>query len=78
MRVGIDPRGHTVLTWEAPPIDTSHDAATLYRIERASSPDGPFSDAGSATVTRWVDVDALVAPAPYHYRVGAENAGGGE
>ena len=62
----------------APPVDAGHDAATVYRIDRAESPQGPFTEAGSATSTRWVDVDALAAADPHYYRVGAENAGGGE
>jgi hypothetical protein len=78
LRVETDPGGHTVLAWDAPPVDAGHDAATVYRIERAISPVGPFIEAGSATVTRWVDVDALGASEPYYYRVYAENAGGGE
>ena len=78
LQVGTDPGGHTVLDWDAPPVDGGHDAATLYRIERAVSPAGPFTEAGSATVTRWVDVDALGASEPYYYRVHAENSGGSE
>jgi subtilisin family serine protease len=78
LRVGTDPAGHTVLNWEAPLVDVGHDAATLYRIERANSPEGTFSEAGTATVARWVDVDALGAPETFHYRVRAENSGGGE
>jgi hypothetical protein len=59
-------------------VDAGHDTATVYRIERASSPAGPFIDAGSATVTRWVDVDALDATDSFYYRVWAENSGGSE
>jgi hypothetical protein len=78
LAVEADPRGHAVLTWTAPPVDGGHDAATLYRVERALSPAGPFEEAGSATVTRWVDVDALLAADTHYYRVTAENAGGSE
>jgi len=78
LMVGLDPGGHTVLTWDAPAEDGSHDAATVYYIERATSPSGPFDDAGSATVTRWVGVDALGAADSFYYRVRAENAGGSE
>ena len=35
-------------------------------------------DAGSATVTSWIDVDALQAVESFYYRVRAENAGGSE
>jgi hypothetical protein len=76
--VSADPAGHAVLTWSAPPVDAGHDAATLYRIERAAGPQGPWAEAGSATSTRWVDVDALTTPDASFYRVTAENAGGTE
>ena len=78
LQIEIDPRGHTVLTWDAPVVDASHDAATVYYIERAVSPAGPFTDAGSATVANWLDVDALGAVESFYYRVRAENAGGSE
>jgi hypothetical protein len=78
VRVGKDTAGHAVLTWTAPAVDAGHGAATLYRIHRATTAQGPWSEAGSATSTRWVDVDALLAASPYHYRVVAENAGGTE
>jgi len=76
LQVAVDGGGHTVLTWDAPPVDGNHDAPTLYRIERAVSPAGPWAEAGSATTLRWVDVDALAASESYHYRVVAENPGG--
>ncbi len=78
LRVSADAAGHVVLTWNAPPVDGGHGPATLYRIERALAPQGPWIEAGSATSTRWVDVDALGTPDPYFYRVTAENSGGGE
>jgi hypothetical protein len=74
--VDVSSGGHTVLTWVAPPVDAGHDAATLYRIERALAPADPFSEVGSATSTTWVDIDALGSPEPYYYRVRAENSGG--
>ena len=78
LSIEVDARGHTVLTWDAPLVDGGHDGATIYRIERALSPAGPFTEAGSATITRWVDVDALLAAETFYYRVRAENAGGSE
>jgi hypothetical protein len=78
LRVAKDPGGHAVLTWEAPPVDAGHGAATLYRIARAAAPQGPWTEAGSATSTRWVDVDALHDPDTDHYRVTAENSGGAQ
>ena len=78
LRVGKDGGGHAVLTWQAPPVDTGHGAATLYRISHATAPQGPWTEAGSATSTRWVDVDALLDPDPQYYRVTAENSGGPE
>jgi hypothetical protein len=69
-------RGTTIS--DPPHYSLSIHAATLYRIERTISPTGSFAEAGSATVPRWVDVDALGASESYYYRVYAENAGGGE
>ena len=76
VRVGVNPGGHTVLTWSAPTVDGGHDAAAIYRIERATTAGGSFGVVGSATVTSWVDVDGLLATEPFYYRVVAENAGG--
>jgi hypothetical protein len=73
---GKDPGGHVLLSWQAPPVDGGHDAATLYRVERAGSPQGPFAGEGSSTVTSWMDVDALAAPETSFYLVLAENSGG--
>jgi hypothetical protein len=78
LRIETDPRGHAILTWTAPAVDAGHDAATLYRIERATAPDGAFEEVGSATVTRWAGIDDLVAAESFYYRVRAENAGGSE
>jgi len=78
LRVGKDAQGHAVLTWTAPPGDAGHDAATRYSISRAIAPQGPWTEVGSATSTRWVDVDALAAPDSFHYGVTAENGGGVE
>jgi len=76
--VGKDANGHALLTWEAPPVDGGHDAATIYRIVRAVAPTDPFTETGSVTVTDWMDVDALGATESFYYLVRAENAGGGE
>jgi hypothetical protein len=78
LRVSRGPGGHAVLAWTAPPVDSGHGAATLYRIVRSSAPQGPRGEFGSATSTRWVDVDALHTPDPYFYLVTAENSGGSE
>jgi subtilisin family serine protease len=78
LMVDVDTDGHAVLTWDAPPVDGGHDAATLYRVERAVMTTGSFAEAGSATVTRWADIDALSAPESYFYTVRAENSGGPE
>jgi subtilisin family serine protease len=78
LRLGKDAAGHAVLTWTAPPVDGGHGAATLYRMTRATAPQGPWTGAGSATSTQWVDVDALRAVDSYFYRVTAENNGGTE
>jgi len=76
--VDKDPNGHAVLTWDAPPVNGGHDAATVYRIDRETTSSVPFSEDGSATITLWIDVDALGATESFYYLVRAENAGGGE
>jgi hypothetical protein len=72
LMVDKDAGGHAELTWVAPPVDGGHDAATLYRIGRDQAPDGPFVEIGSATMTRWLDIDALTAGDSYYYLVTAE------
>jgi hypothetical protein len=76
--VDKDPNGHAVLTWDAPPVDGGHDAATVYRIDRETTPSVPFTEDGSATITLWMDVDALGSTESFYYLVRAENASGGE
>jgi hypothetical protein len=78
LRVERGTGGHAVLNWNAPQVDAGHGAATLYRIARAIAPYGPWTEAGSATSTQWVDVDAQGAVDPFYYRVTAENSGGTE
>lgn len=78
LRVEPGAGGHVVLSWNAPPVDAGHDAATLYRIESAITAQGPWVEVGSATSTQWTDVDALGAVETFYYRVAAENSGGGE
>jgi hypothetical protein len=78
LMVDKDAGGHALLSWDAPLVDGSHDAATLYRVDRATSAAGSFIEAGSATTTNWFDIDALRAGDSYYYLVSAENAGGGE
>ncbi len=70
--------GHVLLTWTAPPADAGHDAASLYRVERAPAAQGPWTAAGSATSTHWYDTGALHDATTFFYRVRAENAGGAE
>jgi hypothetical protein len=78
LRLARGAGSHAVLTWTAPPVDAGHGPATLYRITRASVPQGPWIEVGSATSTLWVDVDALGAADSFYYRVIAENSGGTE
>jgi subtilisin family serine protease len=78
LRVARVAGGHVVLSWIAPPVDSGHGAATLYRIARATAPQGPWAEAGSATSTQWIDVDAQLASDSFYYRVTAENSGGGQ
>jgi subtilisin family serine protease len=76
--LGKDAGGHVVLEWDAPPVDAGHDPATLYRVDRDSSPTGSFVEAGSATATIWLDVDELTSAGNSYYLVRAENSGGSE
>jgi hypothetical protein len=69
-------RAHVHLSWQASPVDPTHDAATLYRIERSTTPGGGFLEVGSSPSTEWVDVDALASPETFYYLVRAENSGG--
>jgi hypothetical protein len=77
LRLAKDLPGHVVLTWTAPPVDASHDPATLYRIVRGPLR-GPGDEVASASSDRWFDVDALPTPDSYFYLVSAENSGGTE
>jgi subtilisin family serine protease len=70
--------GHALLSWQAPPVDGGHDAASLYRIEAASLANGSFAETGSATSTQWYEIDAAAGPPLVFYSVRAENAGGSE
>ena len=68
---------HVELSWQAPPVDGTHDAATLYRIETSSLPDGTFAEEGSAGGLAWIDADAVTEGNPLiAYVVISENAGG--
>ena len=49
LEISVDPGGHTVLSWQTPAVDGGHDPATLYRIDRATSADGPFTETDSIT-----------------------------
>ncbi len=64
------------LEWQAPPVDDTHDAATLYRIYRSSQPDTGFEEIGIATATFYHDINELNCPGNCHYKVVAENGGG--
>ncbi|MEW5806037.1 MAG: fibronectin type III domain-containing protein, partial [Acidobacteriota bacterium] len=67
---------HAYLTWDVPPSDASHDPATFYRIYRSLAPDSGFVEIGKPTSPFYIDVDALVTPDNYYYKVKAENSGG--
>jgi serine protease AprX len=68
--------GHVRLTWAAPPVDASHDRATLYRVLRSETPDGTFVEIGAPTSELFVDQDAALGPPNGYYKVQAENNGG--
>jgi hypothetical protein len=65
-------RGETItVTWRRPPEDTGAGGPVLgYRILRATSPDGPFEEAGQASpgAGRYDDSDVKNG-VPYHYQV---------
>ena len=69
---------HAKFSWQTPPTDGSHDAATLYNVERSSVANGTFTEVGSSTTTAWHAVDATTLPGVHYYLVKAENAGGTE
>jgi hypothetical protein len=69
---------HLKLEWQEPPVDGSHDAATLYRIYRSDQPDTGFEEIGSATATFYHDLDEMHTEDSWHYKVVAENGGGQE
>ncbi len=66
------------LEWQEPPVDATHDAATLYRIYCSSQPDTGFEEIGSATGTFYYHIDELNGPNSWYYKVVAENGGGSE
>ncbi len=66
------------LEWQEPPVDASHDAATLYKIYRSDQPDTSFEEIGSATATFFLDLDEMMTESNWYYKVVAENGGGEE
>ncbi len=48
-------QGSALLSWQVPPVDPAHDAATLYTIERGVEPAGARDDVGTAMSTGWLD-----------------------
>jgi hypothetical protein len=67
---------HVYLTWDPPPVDGTHDAATSYRIYRSLQPDTGFEEIGHPTSPFHYDVDALGSGESYYYKIKAENGGG--
>lgn len=66
------------LTWTAPVVDAAHDPATLFRVRRAVTPNGVFSECGSATIPRRTEAEEAGRPERWFYSVWAENSGGPE
>ncbi len=64
------------LEWQEPPIDATHNAATLYRIYRSNQPNTGFVEIGSATATFYLDINEINGPDDCYYKVVAENGGG--
>jgi len=64
------------LEWAAPPVDGSHDMATLYRVYRSADPSGGFIRTGLSTEPWSVIQDEVLNGAPAYWLVVAENSGG--
>ncbi|MEW5807323.1 MAG: C25 family cysteine peptidase [Acidobacteriota bacterium] len=64
------------LIWEEPPIDASHDAATLYRIYRSSQPNAGLTQIATTTATFYLDLNELNTTDSWYYKVVSENGGG--
>lgn len=62
--------------WQAPPVDASHGAATLYRVYSSPQPASGFAIDGLATQTFHVDADAAQGGTTAFFLIVAENGGG--
>lgn len=72
-RKGLD----VALSWNAPAIDATHDAARFYPIYRSLTPTSGFASAGEPSATAFRDVDAAgPSTGSRYYLVGARNAAG--
>lgn len=65
--------GQVDLSWSAPAVDGTHDAAAFFELWTASTPAGPFARLGTTTTTGATD---SLAPATTYYSIAAVNAAG--
>lgn len=69
--------GDVVLSWSAPAVDATHDAARFYPVYRSAAPTSGFAPSGETTAPSWHDVDGAVASlGSRYYLVVARNAAG--
>ncbi|HEY3174122.1 MAG TPA: S8 family serine peptidase [Candidatus Polarisedimenticolia bacterium] len=69
--------GEVVLQWQKPGIDTLHGPVGYYRVLRADTPNGPFTEIGTTTIESLREPVATMSAGSFHYyRVVAVNAGG--
>ena len=65
------------LSWTAPVIDATHDAARFYTVFISPAPAGGFAASGEPTAASWRDVDAVPAAVGNRfYLISAKNAAG--
>ncbi len=77
LRVVLLSSKHVKLSWQTPPADKSHDAATLFRIKRSAKVQSDFNEVGSAGANAWLDADAAKSNEKlFAYLVTAENVAG--
>jgi hypothetical protein len=69
--------GDVVLQWKQPATDLQHGPASHYRILRASSPQGPWSEIATPTVETLTEALGSGNPGEvFFYKIVATNAAG--
>ncbi len=64
------------LTWQAPPVDAGHDAATFYNVYKSDHPNGDFTLIATTTATFYIDGNECERAVNCYYKIIAENGGG--